>query len=312
MPRRKSRSRTSKPRQSWHIPRFRLALRWLATPFALAIAKINAQSMRRLSMGAAWSAAIALLAVAWIFGVPRLQAFASHERFAEVVRVRFVDPPRWFNGDLAEHLTQTAEMSLNGDPMQRGDLVACREALLRTGWFESIKQVRRVQIDVVEVDGQFARPYTVVRDADGDHLVDVVGRLLPLKYDPGARTSFTTIIGAHFPRPARCGEIWEGADVIAALRLLNVIEQQPWKSQVKAIDVTGYLRGDPLRLRTDADTTVIWGGAPGEEPALEVLAEGKLKRLNYMFQKYHRIDAGESGGEIDITNEKAVLSRDIP
>jgi hypothetical protein len=309
MARRKTKSRSSKPRQPWRVPRFRVALRTLATPFAVLAAKVNAQSLHRMTLGMAWTAAAIAVAAAWMLGVPRLQAFASNERFAGIVNVRFVDAPRWFNGDLSQHLLQTAEMHLAGDPMRRDDLVACREALLATGWFESVAQVRRVAPDQVEIEAVFVRPYAVLRDAEGDHLVDVVGRLLPLKYDLGARTSFITITGAHFHRPQQCGEVWEGADVIAALRLLNVIDQQPWRNQVTHVDVTNHLSGEPIRLKTDKDTSIIWGNAPGEEAALEVLAEGKLRRLNYMFEKYHRVDAGETGGELDITNEKAVLTR---
>lgn len=309
MARRKAKSRASKPRQPWRIPRFRIALRTLATPFGMAAAKLNAQSLHRMGMGMAWTAAVVAIIGTWMLGVPRLQAFASQERYSGSVNVRFVDPPRWFNGSLAQHLLQTAEMNLDGDPMRRDDLVACREALLATGWFESIAQVRRVAPDQVEIEAQFARPYAVVRDDDGDHLVDVVGRLLPLKYDLGARTNFIAITGAHFKRPQQCGEVWEGADIIAALRLLNVIDQQPWRNQVTHVDVTNHVNGEPIRLRTDKDSAIIWGNAPGEEAALEVLADGKLKRLNFLFKTYGRVDAGETGGELDITNEKAVLTR---
>lgn len=309
MGRRKSKSKSTKPRRAWRIPRFRVALRTLATPFGMAAAKLNAQSLHRVSIGMAWTAAIIAIIGAWMLGVPRLQAFASQDRYSGTTNVRFIDPPRWFNGELEQRMLQTAEMHLDGDPMRRDDLVACREALLATGWFESISQVRRTAPDQVEVEAQFARPYAVVRDGDGDHLVDVVGRLLPLKYELGARTSFIAITGAHFARPQRCGEVWEGADVIAALRLLNVIDQQPWRNQVTHVDVTNHVNGEPIRLRTDNDSSVIWGNAPGEEAALEVLAENKLMRLNFLFKTYKRIDAGETGGELDITNEKAVLTR---
>src|SRR5688572_15708815 len=103
--RRKARS-TRSPRKSWRAPRVRIALRTLLTPLAMMFAKINAASMRRMSMGLAWTAAIAVLAVAWLVGVPRLQAFASDQRFAEHITVRFIDPPKWFNGDLSNHLMQ--------------------------------------------------------------------------------------------------------------------------------------------------------------------------------------------------------------
>jgi hypothetical protein len=311
--RRKSKpaARARKPR-SWHLPRPHFKFASLGRPFAALsgiMARTRADTLRQSLIGLSWVAAIAGMVAAWVIGVPRLQASASHERFSYNITVRFLNPPRWFNGDLADHLRQTAEINLGGDPLRRDDLVACRDALLQTGWFESIKQVRRVNTDVVEIDGQFCRPYTVVRDAEGDHLVDVVGRLLPLKYEHGAKTNFTAISGTHFPRPQVCGEVWEGADVIAGIRLLQLIEQQSWRHQVVEIDVSGHVRGESIRLKTDSGAAIVWGGAPGEEPALEVLADGKVKRLNFLFEKYGRIDAGETSGELDITNEKAVVTR---
>jgi hypothetical protein len=308
--RRKARSRTAKSRRSWKLPRFRLSLRWLAVAWAMLRARLNPGVLRRGAVGISWTAALAVIVGSWILGVPRLQAFASQQRYSREVHVRFLNAPRWFNGDLAAHLTETAEMNLGGDPMRRDDLVACREALLQTGWFDSISQVRRVAPDSVEVDGQFAHPYAVIRDEEGDHLIDAAGRLLPLKYQRGAKTNFIAITGAHFKRPHECGEVWEGADVIAGLRLLQIVDQQPWRAQVTEIDITGHLRGEPMRLRTDRGVSILWGGAPGEEPALELLAEGKLRRLSFLFQKWGRIDGSETSGELDFTNEKAVVTRD--
>jgi hypothetical protein len=293
------------------MPRLRFSLRWLAAPFVVLASRISASTWRGSLTGLAWVAGVGVVITAWALGVPRLQASASRQRFAYQVHVRFIDPPRWFNGDLAAHLIQTAEMNLGGDPMLRDDLVACRETLLQTGWFESIRQVRRVAPNQVEIDAQFVRPYTVVRDNDGDHLVDGVGRLLPLKYEHGAKRTFIAITGVHFSRP-QVDEVWEGVDVIAALRVLELIDQQPWRSQVKEIDVTGYLGGAPIRLKTDRNSTLVWGGAPGEEPGLEVLAEDKLKRLNRMFAQYGHIDMGEHGREVDLTDQRYVASREQP
>jgi hypothetical protein len=307
----KLKSTSRKPHRSlkMRMPRVRINLRWLTAPVAALFARCDARVLRQSMVGVAWLAAVAAVVGAWVLGVPRLQAFAAHERFAGTIEVRFLDPPQWFNGDLADHLIQTAEMNLGGNPMIRDDLIACRQALLDSGWFESVKQVRRVRPDLVEIDAQFARPYTVIRDKDGDHLVDVIGRLLPLKYAIGAKTNFIAITGAHFDRPQTCGTQWEGTDVIAGIRLLHLIEQQQWMNQVTEVDVSGWVRGEPMKLRTDNGTTIVWGGAPGEEPALEVLADNKIKRLDFLFAKYGRIDAGENGGELDITNEKAVVTR---
>ncbi len=293
------------------MPRLRFALRPLLAPIALAATRFNVETLRRSTIALSWLAFLSVLVAAWVLGVPRLQAFASQAHQAGDVHVRFVKPPRWFHGEVADNIMRIAQTRLATDPMSRESLVACREALIETGWFEEVIQVRRVHADLVEVEARFARPYAVVRDDRGDHLVDVHCRLLPQRYERGARTNFIAIAGSRFERPAQPGERWEGADLAAAMRLLAVIEQQPWRAQVTAIDVAGHLDGKPMRLITDSGASIVWGSAPGEEPGLEVLATGKLKVIDFMHRTYGRIDAGESGREIDLTNPRYVGSREL-
>lgn len=257
----------------------------------------------------AWLAIVGGLAGLWVWGVPKLQAFATVQHHSNIVDVRFANPPAWFRGDLATALTRTARMPLiDGDPLRRDDLVAVRESLVSTGWFDDVQQVRRVSEDMVEITAKFVTPYTVIREKDGDHLIDPAGKLLPRSYPPGSRTNFIAISGPHFKRPANPGQVWEGADVAAGLKMLRLIAQQPWKSQIVEVDVSGYIRDEPIKLRTDGECAITWGSAPGEERALEVLAEGKIDRLNYLFSHYKRIDGGHVGG-LDITNQKYVATR---
>jgi hypothetical protein len=259
---------------------------------------------------------------AWAMGVPRLQAFASQRAKVNQVEVKFVNSPPWFNGELQENLTMTAELQLqSGDPLRRDELVAVKEALLNTCWFDSITQVRRAKLDLVEVEAKFVRPYAVIRDARGYHLVDDQGKLLPkfwkLSEQPtrrdaesGQKRPIIAITGPRFDRPA-VGETWEGTDVVAGLQLLQILDRQPWRHQIKEVDVSGYLDDGPIRLITDIGSVIVWGGAPGEEPALEILADEKLRRLKYLFDKYRRVDCGQLG-EWDITGEKTVVKRDLP
>jgi hypothetical protein len=268
--------------------------------------------IRRCAVVVAWVAFLGALAAAWILGVPQLQARAAKQKRVDAneVVIRFSNQPAWVKGDLADTLLRTAQTNVGGDPLIRDDLIAVRENLLATGWFNTIDQVRRVEEDVVEIAAQFVQPHTIIRDKAGDHLVDRSGKLLPKSYQPGAKRSFhfIAISGVRFDRPIRPGLQWEGTDVIAALRLLNILDSQRWRDQIAEIDVSGYLNDHPIKIRTTTGCTIVWGGAPGEEPALEVLAEGKLARLNFMYQKYGRID-GNQANELDITGERAVVMR---
>lgn len=292
-----------KPRPHFR-PRLKADLSWIKPP--------SRHILRQSAIGLSWLAAIGGLGCAWALGVPALEAFAAtkHRVDPAEVTICFADPPAWMNGDLADTLMRTAQANIGGDPLIRDDLVAVRENLLRTGWFESIEQVRRVDKDVVEIRAAFVQPYTIIRDSDGSHLVDYQGRLLPKSYDRGAKTQFhfIAITGAHFERPQRAGQQWEGTDVTAGLQLLQLIDARRWREQVLEIDVSGYLHDKPIKLRTTSGCTIIWGGASGEEPALEVLADRKIQRLDYLYERCGRIDAGQTG-ELDITAEKLVVVR---
>lgn len=266
--------------------------------------------IKRGAVAAAWLLGAAGAVAGWSLGVPKMQAFASQQRAADPneITIRFANAPPWMKGDLADLLMRTAQANIAGDPLVRDDLVAVRRNLLTTGWFESIDQVRRVDEEIVEITARFVRPHAVVRDGKGDHLIDINATLLPKSYDRGANTYFITITGAHFDRPQRPGMAWEGADIHAAIKLLELIQQQPWHAQVAEIIVSGYVNDEPIKLRTDRGCTIIWGGAPGEEPALETLAQEKLHRLSYLFQSRGRIDA-DGVRELDITLQDGVFDR---
>ncbi|MCI0676311.1 MAG: hypothetical protein L0Y42_11120 [Phycisphaerales bacterium] len=239
--------------------RRKLTLRppWLKQP--------NWTLIRRVVIAALWLAMGGIVFFGWSHSVPLLQAFASANRSADRndVVVRFVNAPAWMRGDLADLLLRTAQANIEGDPMVRDDLIAVRRSLVATGWFEAVDQVRRTKEDEIEITARFVTPFAVIRDHAGDHLVDAEGTLLPKSYERGAMTNFVVISGAHFERPRRPGVAWEGADVVAGLKLLDLIQQQTWKDQVEQIDVSEYLGDGPLKVRTDRGCTIIWGGGPG-------------------------------------------------
>lgn len=308
--RRKSSSSSSKRRL---LPKLSLSFAWAQS--------IRWPFVKRGAIVAVWLIGGGAVAASWIMGVPKLEAFASarHGVPPHEVVVRFKHPPQWIKGSLADHLLRTASIQISGDPLKRDDLVTMRQALVDTGWFDSIDQVRRTAPDMIEIEAQFVRPYTIIRDAAGHHLVDSSGKLLPKSYRRNddlpvmhdARTGQTlpmiAISGGHFKRPA-IGTVWEGADIAAGLKLMHVIDQQPWRHQIAEIDVSSVVRDGLIRLRTMSSSVILWGSAPGEEAALELPAEGKLQRLALLYQNHGRIDGGRTG-ELDITCEKVAVAR---
>ncbi|MCZ6736140.1 MAG: hypothetical protein O7C65_10165 [Planctomycetota bacterium] len=287
MPRRKRRRRKTKPAPKQPLVR------------------IDAVTRKRIAAGVSWALAVGGVITASVLGVPRLQAYASDRQQMGEIEVRFVNSPAWVTGDLQEMLVLTAAVHISADPLRRDGLVTARRALLATGWFQEVRQVRRVGAGLVEIDARFAQPFAVIRDADGDHLVDPRGRLMPKTFPVGGAEKFTAILGARSGRPAGVGQQWEGSDVTAALGVLRLIHAQPWRQQVAEVDLTHDLPELSIRLITDRGCTIVWGRPPGEERGGEVPATRKLSYLDYHYQHYGHIDRGFAR-ELDITGDVVI------
>ena len=278
----------------------------------------------RLDLALIWSGkmikpAAAILAVcgliaAWVLGVPRLEAYASGrlrsggpaqaEGREAPFTVRFVSLPAWAHGDLEATLLQRAAALLGPDPLRRDDLVAVRQSLLATGWFEQIAQVRRPREGLVEIDARFAEPVAVVRDKEGrlDYLVDSRGWLLPGSFPAGEAAGLVVVIGVRADQPASAGRPWQGQDLAAALSVLRLLRTRPWVDQVARIEVTH--EAQELHLISDRGCTIIWGRPPGMPHAGEVTPSRKLQYLDYHHRQYGHID--RSMGELDIRGDVVI------
>ena len=261
----------------------------------LALGAAGRSGVGRWASAAAWLLGTIAIVLGWAAGVPTLRASVTASSTPDRVAVEFASLPAWVNGDLLAMLDVTTRRPLDGRVFDRGELMSAHRALLDTGWFVEVDQVRRVRPDLVTVQATFVTPAAVIRDADGDHLVDPRGRLLPRTFPPGGAKHLLAITGARFDRPLRPGGHWKGADVSAALRLLRLVEQRPWRGQVTSIDADAYLSTETLVIVTDLGARIIWGSAPGEESGLEVPAERKLEYLDAAFEEFRRIDTGHTG-----------------
>jgi len=249
---------------------------------------------------AGWTLAAAV--AVWAFGwwVPGLRHAASAAIREGRIEVVFSDAPRWMTaGDIAP----LQELVLREAGRGAYDQVGCaqaRAALLASGWFTDVSQVRRTGPGDIVVDAEFAVPFALVVDVAGEHLVDVDGQLLPRSYLPNTAPAFPRIIGASLPRPAHPGQPWMGADVAAGMGLARLVESQRWRGQVVGIDVSAFKDRHVMDLLTDSGCRIVWGRAPGAEAAAEVPAAQKLKYLAYLHETTGRVDAGRSG-QLDLS-----------
>lgn len=267
-------------------------------------------TVRRTTVALTWLIAAVAAIAGWIYGVPRLEARVSQGAInhAQPFEVEFNGAPGWVNKDLKNTLSDIVRIHVGPDPLMQQDLIQARAALLETGCFESVAQVRRTGDDSIAVDAAFLEPYAVVDYAGRSWLIDNKGRLLPPSYRLSDRAHFITIAGVHYAQPPQSAVQWEGTDIAAALRLIQLLQPQVWAGQVDTIDMTGFMQGKPIRLITDQKSTLIWESAPGDERAGEVTATEKIRRLQFLFDRRGHINGGYQS-ELDLTDPRGVFAR---
>ena len=240
-----------------------------------------------------WTASFALMALALGMGVPILSREAASRKSDLPFQVVFSSRPAWMSEADLNPLADVVADKLNGSPMDRDGLTESRRALMNTGWFSEIKQVKRSGMNEVYVDGIWTTPFAVVREAGYDHLIDVDGKLLPRCYRAGtAPSSMIRIENASFARPATFGADWAGKDMRGAVALARMIDDHAWRGQIACIDLEHTKDDGCLRMKTNRGCTIKWGRSPGSESAAEVPARQKIEYLQWLFDHYGRIDAG--------------------
>ncbi|MCE9618792.1 MAG: hypothetical protein K8R92_02660 [Planctomycetes bacterium] len=275
-----SRKRSSpKRRAAASRPKFSLNLHWIKSkPFLVA---------------AGWCASFAVMALSLGMGVPILKREAAARRNDAPFLVVFSSRPAWMSETDLTPLADVVAERLNGSPMDRDGLSEAREALMHTGWFSEITQVKRSGMSEVYVEGVWTTPFAVVREGGYDHLIDVDGKLLPRCYRPNtAPSSLIRIENASFARPAAFGDEWAGKDMRGAVALARLIDDHAWRGQIACIDLDRTKDDGCLRMKTNRGCTIKWGRSPGNEGAAEVPARQKIEYLQWLYDHYGRIDAG--------------------
>jgi hypothetical protein len=243
---------------------------------------------------AAWCTGLVATAMGLAIWVPRLLERTSERSLPAPIRVVLGGAPDWLPADERLAMQRAVLRSVASSPFDRDGLIEAREAVRRCGWMPDVSQVRRTDVDEVVVEGAWAIPFALVCDAQGEHLVDTRGRLLPRQYPAGKGPRLMRITGASSPRPTAFGDAWQAPEVTAALRMAALMADRPWRRQVATVDMSAFGRDGTIRFSTETGCAVVWGCEPGKETASEVPASQKLAVLQHAFDRTGRIDAGQS------------------
>lgn len=252
---------------------------------------------------ALWSgtavAVIALASATFGLSVPNLRRHAQ-AAVGERVEVSFVDVPSWMTPTDLAPIQDLVAREAGTSAYDRDGLARAQIALAACGWFDEVRQVRRVTTTSLEVDATFVDPVALVVDRDGEHLLDSRARLMPRTYAAGTAPKLTRILGASLPRPTKPGQVWGGADLRAGIEMAKIVGMQRWRGQVDAVDVSEFATKQTLALMTTRQCKLIWGRAPGSGASAEVPAAQKLRYLDMLTSQYGRID-GAGPQSIDLS-----------
>lgn len=223
--------------------------------------------------------------------------------------------PHWMSDFLVEKIAETARPKAMKSAFDRQMLLDASTALERNPWVAKVKEVRRAfgrkPGDVLEIDCDFRMPVALVRWGSYYWLVDSNGYKLPEQYEPkdvpkivrieDGRVDIRIIDGVKRP-PPETGHKWNGDDLAAALEMIRLLSDKPYAQDILKINVSQYGsdRDPQVVLVTRQATDVRWGRVPSDKDSfIEVSTARKLERLQSLYSRYHRLDAGHAGG-IDI------------
>ena len=250
---------------------------------------------------AAWSVCLGGVAIALAVAVPRLLYSTANATLPAPIRVVLSDQPTWLPKDERAAIERGIIKSLASSPFDRDGLIAAQDVATRCGWYSDVQQVHRANVDEVIVEGSWAIPCALVCDADGEHLVDTRGRLLPRTYPTGRGPKLLRINGVTMPRPTTIGAQWTGDEIATALTMATLFSERKWRSQIAAVDVSSWTKDGTVTVLSNKNCKIIWGRAPGKETASEVPATQKLAVLELAFAKSGRVDTGAA--ELDLRGD---------
>jgi hypothetical protein len=265
---------------------------------------LNPARARRVASRVAGFVLGLLLVAGSVYAINRLDTHVEAQLIAHppaVPRIAVVDVPEVLRGvadsELHEALLPLLDFDWTDDRL-------CREmaALAGTvGWVRDVVAVKRTYDACFEVRCTYRLPFALVQQAGQFILVDREGVRLPGTYLYDDRLMLVQGVEGDIPD---FGEAWEGQDLQAALKLIAIIEREPFANQISAVLVGNYggrcdKRKAHVELATDrAGGRIRWGSAPGEEIEENSVGQ-KLAILRANYQRSGRID--ENHPVIDIS-----------
>ena len=232
-------------------------------------------------------------------GLTRLETKVhAAPRFRQPPVIELIDVPEGLRNTMVAKLAPFEAVS----GYEPGMCAKIGRALESDPWVQQVKRVRTTPDLRLEISCEYRLPAALVQIDSGFYLVDDRQVRLPGVY--GYQDSLPLIQGvAGDPPPP--GEVWDGADLAAGMRLARFLAPESFAEQITGIQVHNYAgrcapRSAHIVLTTDrAGSLIKWGSAPGEEVE-ENGARRKIAILRHNFERFGRVDAGLRAIDISV------------
>ncbi len=251
------------------------------------------------------------VAAAAVWSEDQLVRYARHRPLplVSVDNITLVDAPEWMSPLTRQEVRSRVAHALIGDPLSPQGLQDAAAALADCPWVAKVWRIERDGGSGARIVADYRRPAALIEHHGEFYLAAADGVRLPGVYMPHQvpAVGLPTAVDVRDRLP-REGELW-GEDVAAALRLVSVLEPQPYFEQIRAIslrDEAGRLR--PALLTSRPGAAVFWGRPVGEEQPIEVPTHVKLQNLDTIYRQRGSIDAG--GKRVHIYGPAIFVERD--
>ena len=267
-----------------------------------------------------------IMLIGGALGYSHVRQYVEHKLTfpLDAPRVVLKHRPVWMSDFLAEQIIGTVQPATAESAFKQQMLADMYDMLKRNPWVREVHQIRRAYGkkpgDTIEVDCDYRAPIALVRFREVYALVDSDGVRLPELFNrtqiPGImfgrdnRVNIRVIEGVSSV-PPEMGHKWDAPDLMAGLEMVQLLYGKPYTEQLQTVRVHNFrgrvdLKEAELVLTTRDGTEVRWGRPASASSAIaEVPWSEKLKTMERIVEKYHRIDAGHSS--VDIRFDKVTF-----
>ncbi len=239
---------------------------------------------------------------------------------ARSLNLELIDVPDWVSPQLQNRIVETAGIGGVQFLLDENTARQISENLRMLAWLYNVRVTVGSENIIVKAD--YRRPVALIKAQLGRYFIDA--QSVVLDYVPVDKLIIPEITGvsAYMLTSRSVGEKWQGADVAAAIELIELLAkmdaqvtpQKPLLDEIKSVDMSNF---DGRRSSSQPhivfyakdDTEIRWGAKKGDwSKNLEARDEEKLTILYNTFTEFGtiRIRAAQKGSFIDLTKSKTL------